>query len=90
VAYLSNHLFKGVAKRIMDSCRGVLQKDLLNEAKIVMTNQKERGKYYVLVSATNGYQVLFSWSELYNNITSEQVYLLFEEKMGLCSDMYKS
>ncbi|MDO1445255.1 molybdopterin-dependent oxidoreductase [Rhodocytophaga aerolata] len=70
---------KGEVKRTIGSYKGVLLKDLLNEAKITMANSKERGKYYVLISATDGYEVLFSWNELYNNKTGDSVYVLFEE-----------
>jgi DMSO/TMAO reductase YedYZ molybdopterin-dependent catalytic subunit len=70
---------KGEVKGTIASYKGVLLKGLLNEANITMPNPKERGKYYIVVSGTDGYQVLFAWNELYSSPAGEKVYLLFEE-----------
>ena len=44
-----------------------------------MKQPKDRGKYYILVSSSDDYQVLFAWNELYSSNTGEQVLLLYEE-----------
>lgn len=69
----------GAVRRTLDSYTGVLLKDVLDEAKIVMNSPKDRGKYYILITASDGYKVLFSYNELYSSNTGEQVFLLYEE-----------
>lgn len=69
----------GAVRKQIDSYKGVLLKDLLDEAKIIMEQPKDRGKYYILITASDGYQVLFAWNELYSSNTGKQVFLLYEE-----------
>lgn len=57
---------------------GVLLKDILDKAGIVQTNHKDRN-FYIVARATDGYKATFSWAEIYNNPTGENVYVLFEE-----------
>lgn len=56
---------------------GVLLKDILDKAEIVQTNHKDRN-FYIVARATDGYKATFSWAEIYNNPTGENVYVLFE------------
>ncbi len=65
--------------RKIQSFRGVLLHDLLVKARITMPNQKEKGKYYIVAQATDGYTGVFAHNELFNNQTGNQVVVLFEE-----------
>ena len=69
----------GQVRRVITSFRGVLLRDLLNRAGIDMPNPKEKGKYYVVARATDGYTAVFSYNELFNNPTGQQVFVLFDE-----------
>lgn len=60
------------------SCKGVLLKDILEKAKIKQQNHKDRN-FYIVARATDDYKATFSWAEIFNNPTGENVYILFEE-----------
>jgi DMSO/TMAO reductase YedYZ molybdopterin-dependent catalytic subunit len=69
----------GQVRRTIQSFRGVLLRDLLDKAHIQMPDQKQKGKYYVVAQATDGYTAVFAHNELFNNPTGRQVFVLFEE-----------
>lgn len=60
------------------SCKGVLLKDILNKAKIKQHTHKDRN-FYIVARATDNYKATFSWAEIFNNPTGENVYVIFEE-----------
>lgn len=60
------------------TCKGVLLKEILEKAKIKQSNHKDRN-FYIVARATDGYKATFSWAEIFNNPTGENVYILFEE-----------
>ncbi len=60
------------------SCKGVLLKDILEKANITQNNHKDRN-FYIVARATDNYKATFSWAEIFNNPTGENVYVLFEE-----------
>lgn len=60
------------------SCKGVLLKDILEKAKIKQQNHKDRN-FYIVARATDNYKATFSWAEIFNNPTGENVFVLFEE-----------
>lgn len=69
----------GQVRREITSFRGVLLRDLLERADVTLPNPKEKGKYYVVARATDGYTAVFSYNELVNNPTGQQTFVLFEE-----------
>lgn len=68
----------GANMKDVKSCKGVLLKELLEKAKIIQNNHKDRN-FYIVARATDGYKATFSWGEIFNNPTGENVYILFEE-----------
>lgn len=60
------------------SCKGVLLKDILEKAKIIQLNHKDRN-FYIVARATDNYKATFSWAEIFNNPTGDNVYVIFEE-----------
>jgi DMSO/TMAO reductase YedYZ molybdopterin-dependent catalytic subunit len=58
--------------------RGVRLRDLLDEAKIVSADHNTVKKLAIVASATDGYKVVFSWSELFNTAVGDGVLVLFE------------
>lgn len=60
------------------TCKGVLLRDILDKAKISQSDHKDRN-FYIVARATDNYKATFSWAEIYNNPTGDNVYVLFEE-----------
>lgn len=60
------------------SCKGVLLRDILEKAKIKQQNHKDRN-FYIVARATDNYKATFSWAEIFNNPTGDNVYIIFEE-----------
>lgn len=59
-------------------CKGVLLREILEKAKIIQSNHKDRN-FYIVARATDNYKATFSWAEIFNNPTGDNVYILFEE-----------
>lgn len=60
------------------TARGVLLRDILEKAKIKQSGHKDRN-FYIVARATDGYKATFSWAEIFNNPTGDNVYVLIEE-----------
>ncbi|MCO5274974.1 MAG: molybdopterin-dependent oxidoreductase [Flavobacteriales bacterium] len=60
------------------TAKGVLLRDILEKAKIKQSGHKDRN-FYIVARATDGYKATFSWAELFNNPTGDNVYVLIEE-----------
>lgn len=58
--------------------RGVRLRDLLDEAKVVTRDHHTVKKLMVVATASDGYAVVFSWSELFNTAVGDSVLVLFE------------
>jgi hypothetical protein len=58
---------------------GVLLRDLIDKAEVELPYKKARGEYYVTVSATDGYKVIFAWNELYSGPAGNNTWLFFEK-----------
>lgn len=69
----------GEVRKTIASLRGVLLRDVLNEAKITLTAPKDKGRYVIVATATDGYTATFAHNELFNNPTGDHVLLVFEE-----------
>ena len=69
----------GQVRKTIRSFQGVLLRDLLDKARIQLLNQKEKGKYYIVVRGTDGYAAVFAHNELFNNPTGKQVFVLYAE-----------
>lgn len=68
----------GAVKGELKTFRGILLKDVLDKAAVNIAQKKERGKYYVRVIATDGYEALFTYNELFSGVAGRHIYLLFE------------
>lgn len=68
----------GETKKMDKIAKGVLLKDILERAKIKQNGHKDRN-FYIVARASDDYKATFSWAELFNNPTGENVYVLFEE-----------
>lgn len=69
----------GETKKVLNSFEGVSLKYLLDSAGIIMPRPKERGKYFIIIKASDGYTVIYAWNEIYNNPTGDHVFLIYKE-----------
>ena len=68
----------GEIRKEFKTYKAILLKDLLDKAKISLQNPKEKGKLYFVASATDGYTAIFSYHEIFNNLTGDNVLVVFE------------
>lgn len=74
---ITNHLgeIKGVAKNL----KGVLLKSVLEKLSYDVPSAKQLSEFYFVMIATDGYKVVYSWNELFNNEAGNKVYLITEK-----------
>lgn len=70
----------GEIKRTLSGYRGIKLTDLLDLAQIDAPDHNALKRSYVVVGATDGYTVVFSWSELYNTDIGPGVLVLVEKE----------
>jgi DMSO/TMAO reductase YedYZ molybdopterin-dependent catalytic subunit len=58
--------------------RGVRLRDLVDEAKVVTRDHHTVKKLVLIAAASDGYKVVFTWSELFNTPVGDGVLVLFE------------
>lgn len=68
----------GQLKRVLSAYRGVRLIDLLDQAQITEADHRTARRTGVVLRASDGYAVLFSWSELYKSSPGDDVLILFE------------
>ena len=61
--------------------KGVLLRELLKKAGVVAPNHNDTKKIIIIASATDGYKVVFSWSEIFNSSAGNAV-IVYTEKDG--------
>lgn len=76
---IKNHT--GEVKRTLSNLNGVAIQELLQNVTITAGSPKVLSEYYLVFTACDGYKVVFSWNELFNNKSGKHVYL-FKEKNG--------
>ncbi|OEZ96823.1 molybdopterin-dependent oxidoreductase [Duganella sp. HH101] len=59
--------------------KGVRLRDLLEQAAVVSRDHNDVKKMVVIATASDGYKVVFSWSELFNSPVGEGVLVYFEK-----------
>jgi hypothetical protein len=74
---ITNHL--GEKKHTITGLRGVLLKDVLSKVEFDAENPKVLSEYYFEFIATDNYKIVFSWNEIYNTETGNNIYIVMEE-----------
>jgi hypothetical protein len=75
---ITNHM--GEARGTAKSLKGVLLKDILQKIEIDAENPKVLSEYYFVCKASDGYAVVFSWNEIFNTATGDNVYIITEKE----------
>jgi hypothetical protein len=61
-----------------DRYLGCLLREVLNEAGLTQSHRRDLRRSYILVTATDGYQILFSWGEVFNTELGDAIYIAYE------------
>ena len=63
----------------LENSKGVLLRDILEKAKVKAPEHNDVKKMAVIASASDGYKVVFSWTEIFNSPNGEGVIVFFEK-----------
>lgn len=63
----------------LENLKGVRLRELLEQANVVSRNHNDVKKTVVIATASDGYAVVFSWSELFNSPVGDGVLVYFEK-----------
>lgn len=85
---ITNHM--GEARGIAKSLKGVLLKDILAKIEIDAERPKVLSEYYFVCRASDGYTVVFSWNEIFNTATGDNVYIITEKEGKPWNDLPES
>lgn len=73
-----NHLQE--RKRVIRNIKGILLKDVIAKAGLNEEKPKVFSEFYFTCIASDGYKVIFSWNELFNTDTGNNVLIITEEE----------
>jgi hypothetical protein len=71
---ITNHL--GEVKSQQKKLKGILLRDVLEKVEIKSESPKVLSEYYIVCKATDGYTIVYSWNEVFNNPAGESIYLV--------------
>jgi len=74
---ITNHL--GEVKSIDKGLRGIALKPILEKLELIAGSPKEYNEFYFVFVATDGYRVVYSWNELFNTDTGNNIYIISEK-----------
>ncbi len=82
---ITNHLGekKGVAKDL----KGILLKDILDKVEFNVESPKLLSEFFMTLVASDGYKVVYSWNEIFNTATGDNIYLITEKEGRRVNDM---
>lgn len=63
----------------LENFKGVRLRDIIEKAKVVAPGHNDVKRMVVIAGASDGYRVVFSWSEIFNSPVGEGVYVFFEK-----------
>lgn len=77
----------GDPKGSIGSCRGVLLENVISLAEVIKEEHNDTKKMYIVISAEDGYKVVFSWQEIFNTPIGGGVMILIEKNgRSLCEE----
>lgn len=69
----------GANRGNLENLKGVLLRDILEKAVVVSHSHNDVKKMAIIAIASDGYKVVFSWSEVFNSPIGEGVMVFFEK-----------
>lgn len=69
-----NHLLQ--RKSSIKNIKGVPLKEILSQVEINESSPKKLSEYYLVCSATDNYKVVFSWNEVFNTKSENNILIL--------------
>lgn len=82
---ITNHT--GAERGIAKELKGVLLKDVLKDIAFTGETPKQLSEFYLTCVASDGYKVVLSWNELYNNESGNSLFLVTEKEGKRMQDM---
>jgi hypothetical protein len=74
---ITDHM--GVKKHTLTHLKGVLLKDILSNAQLDAENPKVLSEFYFVLVAPDNYKIVYSWNEIFNTETGNNVFIIMEE-----------
>lgn len=74
---ITNHL--GERKSVLRNLAVIPIKDFLSKAVIKVESPKKLSEFYFAFVAVDGYKVVFSWNEIFNNKLGQEIYIIAEK-----------
>ncbi|PZX62925.1 molybdopterin-dependent oxidoreductase [Hydrotalea sandarakina] len=71
---ITNYL--GEARGKLTHLKGILLKDVLQKAELIEANPKLFSTFYYVLTAADGYSVVYSWNELLNSPVGEHTFII--------------
>ena len=69
----------GTEKETIGSYRGVLLREVLQQADVIITEHHAPNRIYLKLSSNDGYVAIFSWQEINNTQVGEKAIIVFEK-----------
>lgn len=82
---ITNHL--GEVKGASKNLKGVLLKDILAKIEFDAESPKLLSEFYLTCIASDGYKAVFSWNEIFNTATGDNLYLITSKDGKELKDM---
>ncbi len=70
----------GTEKETIESYRGVLLRDILDRASVIITEHHAPNWLYLKLTSNDGYRVIFSWQEINNTAVGDKAIVVFERQ----------
>lgn len=68
----------GELKETIKACTGVRLKDVLEKASIVFDERRDFNKTLILARASDGFQAMWTWHEVFNGKMSDDIIIIYE------------
>lgn len=85
---ITNHL--GQKKGTISRLKGVNIKNILQDITLNEANPKLFSEYYFVFEAKDGYKVVFSWNEIFNTKTGDNIYIITSKEGKTMAEMEES
>lgn len=82
---ITNHL--GEKRSEAKALKGILLKDVLGTVEIKAESPRILSQYYFVCKANDGYTIVYSWNELFNNAEGDVVFVITEKNGQVAATM---